>query len=146
MTVITVVFLLGLIGVSRSHFPTVLLFACMDLFLLIITYYGSTTTRGANMGALLIFLITTVLSFLFALFIWRQSLSLKRSATTERLHHNHQQHSHNDLCSADYEFSTQSSALSMAYDQDFNDYNPYQHYWTVESNDCKRLVGDRYDV
>lgn len=159
LTVITIVFLLGLIGVSKSHFPTVLLFSCMDLFLLVITYYGSYTTRGANMGAFVIFLITTVLSFTYSSFIWRQSMAFKRSATTERLHHNHN-HRHPDQSSSsahshqhnlqslydlydDYESPT---LTTVSYEQDINDFSPYNHYWTVESNESKRLVGDRYDV
>jgi hypothetical protein len=73
------------------------------------------------MGAFLIFLITTILSFVFSSIIWRNYIS-KRSATIPT--HDYDNHN-NDLSYHDYQ---------------------QQNNWTVESNDCKLLVGDRYSV
>ncbi|XP_054166918.1 uncharacterized protein LOC128964353 [Oppia nitens] len=159
LTIITIVFLLGLVGVSKAHLPTVLLFTCADLFLLVTTYYGSYSTRNANMGAFIIFLVTTVLSLTYSLIIWRKCCLSSTSATTERLLRPHR---HNIYDYEDYDTDSNSNTTIqptfLSFTPNFNDFNgqqPQQQqlqpqndctYWTVESNECNKLIVDRYAV
>lgn len=127
----SIVFIFGLIGVVKSHFPSVLIFACMDTFLLVITFFGSYSTHGANMATFVVFLVTTALSYVFASLLWDNYIKSKRFATIRYLY--------ND-CGEDNDNCYYNDCNHRTFQQ-------LQSQWTVECiDDSKQLIGARYAV